>query len=202
MVGAMKRRAVLGLSFVLLASVGLVRWLRSDPDARATRARHLVNRVWVERMPEDSRDVFGKLLVLDTPDGRIGVVGRSSTWTHRYEVFLWRLAGDRLSAFFPQHGVRDRVRVRTWDCAGEAPEPFELCLELSNERGRARFYSMRGWEVRPHGEPEPTGEPAGIAPLLDAARTAGHGAAGEPPAPEAAAETPGTFLGVLHGRPR
>ncbi len=139
-----------------LVVAGAAFWMAHRTD-QATGTRHLVNRVWVERMPQDSRDVFGKLLVLETPDGRFGVVGRSSTWTHHYEVFLWRLAGDRLSAFFPQHAVRDRVKVRTWACEGEAPEPFELCLEVSNDRGRARFYSMRAWEVRP--------EAAGDAPL-------------------------------------
>ncbi len=147
-----------------LLVAGAALWMAHRTD-QASGARLLVNRVWVERMPEDSRDVFGKLLVLETPDGKFGVVGRSSTWTHHYEVFLWRLAGDRLTAFFPQHAVRDRVKVRTWACEGEAPEPFELCLEVSNDRGRARFYSMRAWEVRPDaaGGEAPLGAGAALA---------------------------------------
>ncbi|RMG98380.1 MAG: hypothetical protein D6705_06100 [Deltaproteobacteria bacterium] len=155
------------LGILTVAAVAAGAWWLSGQRAESNEARHLVNRVWVERMPTDSRDVFGKLVVLDTPDGKFGVVGRSSTWVHHYEVFLWRLAGDRLSAFFPQHGVRDRVRVRTWACEGEAPEPFELCLEVSNERGRGRFYSMRAWEVRPHDVEGTASEIPGMAGALE-----------------------------------
>ena len=112
-------------------------------------AEHLANQVWLERLPTDDRDMITHFLALDTRDGRFGLVGRSSTWRHVLEVFKWDRKGDRLMLFFPQERSRAAFKVRTWECKGEAPAPFELCLEFARGERSLTFYSRHEWVVEP-----------------------------------------------------
>lgn len=118
-------------------------------DAEAEGTRHLVNQVWIERVPDNHRDMIGHLVILDHPQGKFGVVGKSSNWRHYLEVFMWKLEGSRLSLFFPQEEVKTSVKVKTWDCSDEAPHPFELCLKVSRGDRSATYYSRRDWKVDP-----------------------------------------------------
>lgn len=142
---------------VLLALAGACAWgawqlggaLLGDDEAQG--ADHLTNQFWIERMPEDQRDMILHLVVLEHRSGKFGAIGQSSTWRHVAEIFKWKLAGNQLEFYFPQDAVRGKVGVRTWACEGEAPEPFELCLELTNPQGgTAVLYSREDWKVRPH----------------------------------------------------
>ncbi|NVB38944.1 hypothetical protein G6O69_13970 [Pseudenhygromyxa sp. WMMC2535] len=120
--------------------------LFADDGAQA--AKHLVNRPWIDHVPEDGRDMIGHLVVLEHPKGHFGATGRSSSWRHRVEVFKWEQHGDALHFFFPQDRVRSAVEVRTWACKGEAPAPFDLCLELRARNGRSMtLYSRKDWEI-------------------------------------------------------
>jgi hypothetical protein len=121
--------------------------LLGEDEAAGT--KHVVNQVWIERVPEGPRDMIGHLVLLDMPDGRLGAAGKSSQWRHVLEVFQWGLEGNRLSLFFPQDRVKAQVQVRSWKCEGEAPEPFELCLEISNGRRKVVFYSLEEWHIDP-----------------------------------------------------
>lgn len=123
-------------------------YLLGDDEASGT--QHVVNQVWVERLPEGPRDMIGHFILLDLPEGRIGGVGRSSQWRHLAELFQYGLEGHRLSVFFPQDRVKGKVRVRSWRCEGEAPAPFELCLELSDGRRTDVLYSMEEWRIDPN----------------------------------------------------
>lgn len=123
--------------------------LFGDDDEEATGTKHLVNQVWIERMPKDQRDMIGHLVLVDMPEGRVGAAGKSSQWRVMVELFQWGLEGNRLSVFFPQERVKAQLGVRTWGCEGEAPKPFELCLEVSNGRRKAVFYSMEEWHIEP-----------------------------------------------------
>lgn len=123
--------------------------LVGDSDEAAGTDR-LVNQVWIERMPADGRDMVAHVVLLEHPQGKLGVTGRSSTWRHFNEIFLWRLRGNELDTKFPQDRVKGSVRVRTWECEGEAPEPFELCLEIGHGGRTAVLYSRLDWVVRPH----------------------------------------------------
>ena len=100
-------------------------------------------------MPENQRDMIGHLVLLDMPEGRVGAAGKSSQWRVMVELFQWGLEGNRLALFFPQDRVKGQVDVRTWSCKGEAPKPFELCLEISNGRRKAVFYSLEEWHIDP-----------------------------------------------------
>ncbi len=112
-------------------------------------AEHLANQIWLERLPANDRDMITHFLALDTRDGRFGIVGRSSSWRHIIEVFKWGRKGDRLKLFFPQERSRAAFTVRTWECKGEAPAPFELCLEFARGDRSATFYSRHEWVVEP-----------------------------------------------------
>ncbi|MGH0031865.1 MAG: hypothetical protein ACQGVC_18915 [Myxococcota bacterium] len=49
----------------------------------------------------------------------------------------------------PQDEIRTEVEVRTWKCEGEAPKPFELCLELSAKGRKVVYYSRKDWVIDP-----------------------------------------------------
>jgi hypothetical protein len=119
-------------------------------DSSVQGTEWVVNHIWVERLPENERDMIGHLALIRHPRARIGVAGRSSQWRHFIELFKWGLERDRLSLFFPQEEVKAKVKVRTWKCAGEAPEPFEICLEVSSGRRKATYYSREDWIIDVH----------------------------------------------------
>ncbi|MCX4243780.1 hypothetical protein [Paraliomyxa miuraensis] len=146
---------LLGLALLGAGAYGL--WTMGQGlvgDDSAADTRNVVNQVWIERAPEGPRDMIAHLVLLDLPEGRFGGAGKSSQWRHLLEVFQWGLEGSRLSVFFPQDRVKAQLRVRSWECEGEAPAPFELCLEISNGRRKAVFYSMEEWHI----DPERAGE--------------------------------------------
>jgi len=118
-------------------------------DADAAKAKHAVNQVWIERMPSDARDQINHFVLVRHPEGRIGAVGKSSQWRHFFELFMWGLEGEKLSVFLPQDQRKAQLRVRTWECAGEAPKPFELCLELGNDKRSVTMYSRKDWIIDP-----------------------------------------------------
>ncbi len=144
-------------------------------DAEGAAAKHAVNQVWIERMPTDTRDQVSHLVLVRHPKGKIGAVGKSSQWRHFIELFQWGLEGERLSVFLPQERQKAQLRVRTWECAGEAPEPFELCLELSNEGRSVTMYSRKDWIIDPKGIADSFDELVADEPLL-AGVLAGDGA--------------------------
>ena len=142
---------------------------------RAAGPQWLSNQIWVERIPRDERDMFFHLIMVDHDDQQIGVVGRSSRWRARFDLFQWAVSDNVVSALFPQDNRRLSMQARTWACAGEAPgPPFELCLELKGPRQTFRLYSRKEWVVRP-GHHVPADLP-GIAPSLAGAEGVPSGA--------------------------
>lgn len=146
---AQRRKTWVALAVTGACLVGLWQWRSGADDPAASRTKRFANQVWIERMPENQRDMFGRFVAVRTDDGRFGAVGKGSTWRHHVELFMWALEEDRLTAIFPQDRVRAKVRVKTWECKGDAPAPFELCMELRSGERKARFYSMRDWKIRP-----------------------------------------------------
>jgi hypothetical protein len=165
-----KHRTVV-ISSILAAACALGLWRLSgtDTDAEVASTSHFANRLWIERMPTDERDMVAYLAALKLPEGRFGATGRASQWRQFTEVFRWALEGDRLRAVFPQEGIRAEFQVRTWDCRGEAPRPFELCLRISKGERAHVFYSMEEWEIRPRDSKslEQLADYPGLAPITD-----------------------------------
>jgi hypothetical protein len=118
---------------------------RSGPDK-------LINQLWVERMPANPRDMVWHFIAVEHEDHRIGALGQASNWRVHVDRFLWRQQGDQITIFTPQTRCRSTLKARTWKCAGDAPKPFELCLELTGGGKSFRYYSRNDWSVRPKGQ--------------------------------------------------
>ena len=119
-----------------------------DPETDST--RYAVNHVWLERLPDNQRDMIAHLALVEHPQGKVGIAGRSSNWRHFIEAYLWKLEGQRLSLYFPQDEVRAHVTLKTYDCKGEAPHPFEICMDIQAGERKATYYSRRDWKIEPH----------------------------------------------------
>ena len=76
--------------------------------------------------------------------------------------------------------AKAQLNVRTWECAGEAPEPFELCLELKNKRGAVTMYSRKDWIIEPKDVAGSLAEIVEDAPALAGVFTADDALAVEP----------------------
>ena len=159
----------------LLVAAGLcigawMLWHRLFHDDEA--AKRLVNQLWIERMPRDERDLIHGGVLVDHDGNRVGVVGRGSRWRIHQEIFVWRLDGDKLRTRFPQEGTHYDLQVKTWECEGKAPKPFQLCLELRRGQRVLRFFSHKDWVIRPHGESQVPAELAGLVPDVSQALSA------------------------------
>jgi hypothetical protein len=125
-------------------------YLLSGDDDDTAGTKRLVNQVWIERLPETRRDMIGHVALIKHQKGKIGVAGKSSQWRHFIELFEWKLDGNKLKLHFPQDQRKGQVNVRTWDCSGDAPDPFELCLEVSSGERKRVYYSRKDWVIDPH----------------------------------------------------
>jgi len=144
-------RILLGLAVAGAGIIGASALQRAMSDeGEAAAAKHAVNQVWIERLPVDNRDMISHFVLVDHRQGRIGGIGKSSQWRHFIELFQWGLEGENLKIYLPQDKVKAQLTVRTWKCAGEAPDPFELCMEISSGRKTMKFYSRTDWVIEPH----------------------------------------------------
>ncbi|MFO7562072.1 MAG: hypothetical protein R6X02_05470 [Enhygromyxa sp.] len=139
------------IAFALVGACSFGAWkLGSALLFEAQGTKHAVNRIWIDHMPRDDRDMITHFVLLDHPQGKFGALGRSSQWRHIVDVFRWQLDGGKLGLFFPQDRVRGEIEIETWECAGEAPAPFELCMKMTNKQGRSwTLYSREDWEIKP-----------------------------------------------------
>ena len=128
---------------------------------------HVANQLWLAKLPKSDRDMVGHIVLLDQKRGRFGVAGTSSTWRHELELFKWAREEDRLMRYFPQSRKRTKSKIRTWNCEGEAPRPFQLCLEISSGGSKQLFYSREDWVVKPGEVAESIEEIATDTPELD-----------------------------------
>jgi hypothetical protein len=143
---ASSKRTWVVLGLVALGGVAAWRALDSGEDAAGDRVE---NQLWISALPKDDREMIDHLVLVDHEDGRFGVRGRSSAWRHDVEILKWGREKDVLLLFFPQTRSKAKWTVRQWSCAGEAPKPFELCLEIKGDGARKLFYSREEWEIDP-----------------------------------------------------
>jgi hypothetical protein len=168
---AARKRSWLALVVVVGFGVGAWEvWHRFFDDEAGV--RNLTNQVWLERMPKDQRDMIYATVLLESQGRRVGVVARASRWRSFNDGFVWRLEKDNVvRARFPQENKLFTVRARTWECAGEAPPPFQLCLEVKRGNQVLRFYSRKDWVVRPREEGPPPSDIDWLAPAWESARS-------------------------------
>lgn len=155
--------------WLALAIAGVVIWQvagRLVPHRSGT--DKLINQLWVERMPRDDRDLVWHLVALDRAGHHVGVLGRSSRWRVVTDRLIWKLERNTFTIITPQNRCRSTLKVRAWKCAGQAPKPFELCLELESGGKRYRYYSRNDWGIKPNGQIDGDAELA--APVLRVAQ--------------------------------
>ena len=142
----------------LAATVGIGAYEFGLFDCASTSGvEHLSNQVWIERLPQNDRDQIHHLVLLEQGRDRFGAFGKSSQWRHFLEIFAWHREHNRVTLNLPQDRVRLDLEARVWSCKGDAPQPFELCLELKGQRGHtARYYSRHEWVIE-----------GGVAPHID-----------------------------------
>jgi len=148
--------------WLLVAAGGLLAgwWLLG---ARAARER-FANQVWIERVPRNERDMVWHFVPVEQRGKRLGAIGRGSRWRVVVDRFVWSRRGAQFEMRTPQNSCRSTLAVRSWECAGQAPRPFELCLELTGEGKTYRYYSRKDWVVK--GDGELPGEIAHLVPSL------------------------------------
>lgn len=169
------RDTMIGLAAV--AALGAAGWgtyhLLAGDDVGAQGTEHLVNQVWIDHVPTDERDMVRGMVFIDHRQGKFGAITMSSRWRAFIEGLMWKLDGDKLTIVMPQDRRRARVQARTWRCEGEAPAPFELCLELSVGNDSMLLYSREDWVIEPHdGGASLLGEYPELAGVLQGATSA------------------------------
>ncbi len=150
----MKRSWIVAL---VPGAVALGLWWRAPPPARAL----LVNRIWVERQPTSAKDMVLDLMLLEREEQRAGAVLVASEFRMLIEMLDFEVTGETLRMVFPQEDTTTTVTWRAWECAGTAPKPFELCLELKAGRRVLKLYSMEDWVI----DDDQAGLPAGLPTL-------------------------------------
>lgn len=154
--------------FVLAAAGAGGWWAWQRYFTHTSGTEQLVNQLWIERVPRDQRDLVHHFVLVERDGRRVGVTGRSSRWRTRMDLFVWSLEANQLRARFPQDDRRVSFSARTWRCAGEAPRPFELCLELTRDGRNTRLYSRKDWIIRPGGIEADPAATSWVAPALGA----------------------------------
>jgi hypothetical protein len=136
---------------VLVALVGIAVYagvrLRGDRAQPADDRKLVVDRIWVDHLPQNPRDEISIFLALteEQMGDAIGIFQTGSQWRAKYELFEHESGGEQLKIVYPQTGERESVRTRARACNDHG---WDFCLELSgNSRGVKKYYSMEGWEV-------------------------------------------------------
>lgn len=112
----------------------------------------LANRAWVERMPKSKKDLVTWFVPMDLKGKKFGVAQRASHYAFAGERFVYTRDGDKLVLTFQQTERRATLTAKAYECAGKAPKPFDLCLDLKAGADKATFYSKRSWKVPGKGE--------------------------------------------------
>lgn len=154
------RAALVTVTLVLLAGLLWVMGGRLSPsfgpaetcqcphaaEARLTKkkpALELTNRVWRNKVPKDGRDLTFHMVLFDKAKLRAGAMAHLSEWRYYVDRVRFRVQGKTLTIESPQDRTKTTFDVRTYRCKGEAPKPFDLCLELKRGKRKVTLYSER-----------------------------------------------------------
>ena len=103
----------------------------------------LLDRVWIERIPESPTDMIGQFAMVS--EQKVGVAARGSQWRQMIDIFKWRGNSNKYRLGFPQDNRRVDVNMKAWRC--KAPKPFQLCLEITAGKRKAKLYSRDDWTL-------------------------------------------------------
>ena len=138
----------------------------------------LANRAWVERMPKSKKDLVTWFVPMDLKGKKFGVAQRASHYAFAGERFVYTRSGDKLVLTFQQTERKTAITAKAYECAGKAPKPFDLCLDLKAGSDKATFYSKKSWKVPGKGQDAEL--PAfDLAPPDDDSTTPSNGGSGD-----------------------
>lgn len=130
----------------LVATVGYGGWrlAHRGGDAQVTDdAKLALDRLWVDHVPRNERDVFQVFAALSQEE--FGVFQATSTWKGAFELFTFKPSSEGVKATFPQDGDKQSIKLSAKPCK-EAQ--MDYCMEVAGtNRGVKRYYSMKGWEI-------------------------------------------------------
>jgi hypothetical protein len=140
------KKALLGI--VIAATAGYAAWnLRGGGDDESavieTDEATLVNRIWIDHIPKNDRDVFHIFVAIT--DDPLGIFQSTSQWKGEFELFRHETSGSEMRIHYPQTNARDKVTANAGRCN---EKDWDYCLELKGaSRGVKKYYSMKGWEI-------------------------------------------------------
>lgn len=129
----------LGVALALLAAPFALVGPSDDAPAEDPAARPylILDRVWLDRYPEEARD---ELKLWFWSSSGLGVYQQGSAYRFSIDVFDFSRNGRRLEMTFLQDEARARTRFQVAEC-DEAP--FDLCLTLDESpRGPRRYFGF------------------------------------------------------------
>ena len=132
----------LRIALVLVACVVVLRLLFGGPTITKGQVKNLTNRMWVSKVPEHDRDIVFFFALLEQNRNKVGLLMNASTYRFMGDIIRYRLDGDELTILVMQDETKAAFKVRTWEC-DDAPEPFDLCLELRRGGRSAVLYSEK-----------------------------------------------------------
>ncbi|MCC7073023.1 MAG: hypothetical protein IT383_17000 [Deltaproteobacteria bacterium] len=141
------------VSLAVAVAVGASIWCAVDSrvssaDAPDDQWAVVQNHLYIERLPRDERDMIHQIVFVDHRDiGRIGARVHASHFRVFIDNFAWSRRGDTLAMKILQTDKSYRGTFRAWSCAGQAPAPFELCLELREGDRTRKYFSRKDWII-------------------------------------------------------
>ncbi len=159
--------------FVLVSVICGATWLlwpcgQDDESAVQGSAETLVNRVWIERVPDAPNDKFHILAIVDEP--AFGVFQHTSFYEGDYSMFSWEnldAHGFDLVMLQNEKSYKLRYSIATKGCRG-----FDYCMNVKGApRGVKQYYSMEDWVIEPHGASAQAIAPAQLRQLIEARAT-------------------------------
>jgi hypothetical protein len=138
--------AVVVVFVVVFAFVFVVRTLRhhDQPDEKL-----VFDRVWIDHLPQNDRDMVNVFAVLADPE--IGIFQSASQWKQGLEIFKTASRdGGKIGVVYPQTRERETVTVHAEPCK---KGDFDYCLEVKGaSRGVQAYVSRKGWEIDAHAD--------------------------------------------------
>lgn len=127
---------------LLLIYFGWKWWSGSDEQADAKRGKAdpsmLLDRVWIDKIPEAYNDYMHVFVALD--EHPVGIFQRASQYRVEAELFQFKRSDNKIQLLFPQSNTKKKFSYRITHC-DDLP-PFDLCLHLSKNPwgGPKRYY--------------------------------------------------------------
>jgi len=115
--------------------------LKSSPQLSASDARDvLIDRNWLDRMPETPRDKLHVYRFVPSMGG--GVFQDRTLFKGTFELFMFKVEGDHIVFDLPE--THERVASQFTIERVSGPRPFDLKLTIANDpRGPQVYFGMR-----------------------------------------------------------